>query len=86
MPSWKRVSRDLERLRAAHGRDRSLLREFPDLSVDRQVPPCTCGMAGPTYRQQPRPSVPHLVVGTPHKQGSMVMPRSELPWAGGKKP
>lgn len=86
MSAWKRVSRDLERLRAAHGRDRSLLRAFPDLSVDRQAPPCTCGMSGPTYRAQPRPQGHGLLVGTPHKQGSMVMPRSELPWAGGKKP
>lgn len=59
---------------------------FPDLRTDKpNLSPTTAGF-GPTPKRQPNASPAHLIVDTLHKQGPQVLSRSELPWAGGRKP
>jgi hypothetical protein len=82
---WKKRKEELDRLRARHGRDRSLVRSFPDLSVRRTHPSNSDGFDRIEFRMRDRPQDHGLLIGNSHKQGNMVMFKSELAWAGGKK-
>jgi len=86
---WKARQREIARLRRKH---RVLcVNRMPDLSVDRSstsYPSLTSsgGSSQLCVRRAENHGIPdNVVIGTPHKQGPMVMFRSELPWAGGKK-
>ena len=88
---WKKRAKEIERLRKKH-RCRGPVAELPDLRGDRSARypslSSTGLLPGTNARAAPSPALSptsEFVVGTPHKQGPMVMPRSELPWAGGKK-
>lgn len=88
---WKNREKELRRLRKKHPvircnslpdlRDTRKSANYPSLS--------STGLStGSAHKAAPSPplsSTSEFVVGTPHKQGPMVMLRSELPWAGGKK-
>src|SRR5215469_9973418 len=52
---WKKRQKQIARLKARHGADRSLIREFPDLKVEQRTAPCSNGMRGSTARR-PRPA------------------------------
>ena len=82
---WKKRRAELERLEAKHGRDRSLARGFPELSVKRTHPSLSDGFAPVQSVARRAPQDHGLIVDTLHKQGMMVLAKSELPWAGGKK-
>lgn len=87
MKSWKAVSNELARLRSLHGADRSLVRRFPDLSVEQRTSPCSNSFSGSTAR---RPDLPpdakQFPIGHSHKQGLMLItPETDPQWMGGKK-
>lgn len=86
---WKAREREIRRLRRKH--KVLQVNALPDLKVDRtssrypslisrhgSLLTCKTPSNGPVV-------LSNAVVGTPHKQGPMVMFRDELPWAGGKK-
>ena len=83
---WKKRQKQIERLKARHGADRSLIRKFPDLKVEQHTAPCSNGMRGSTARR-PRPAgMKQFPVGHSHKQGlELITPGTDLQWMGGKK-
>src|SRR5215470_12097699 len=83
---WKKRQKQIERLKARHGSDRSLIREFPDLKVEQRTAPCSNGVRGSTARR-PRPAgMKQFPVGHSHKQGlELITPGTDLQWMGGKK-
>jgi len=83
---WKKRQKQIERLKARHGADRSLIREFPDLKVEQRTAPCSNGMRGSTARRPRPPGVKQFPVGHSHKQGlELITPGTDLQWMGGKK-
>lgn len=67
-----------------HGKDRSLARPFPDYSVKPTAP--LSNYIGGTGKAKPMiEGKKEFLVGNFHKQGPMVVFKSELQWAGGKK-
>ena len=84
---WKKRQKEIQRLQAKHGRDRSLGREFPDLKVEQRPAPCSNGMRGSTARRARPPGMKQFPVGHSHKQGlELITPGMDLQWMGGKKP
>jgi hypothetical protein len=84
---WKKRQREIERLAQKHGRDGGRA-PMPDLTTKRGPPSLSeTGVAkiAETRRAAQEPP-PNLIVDTLHKQGPQVLFKSELPWAGGKKP
>jgi hypothetical protein len=76
----------IQQLRSKHGKDRSLVREFPDLKVEQRTAPCTNGMRGSTARRVQPPGMKQFPVGHSHKQGlELITPGMDLQWMGGKK-
>ena len=84
---WKKRQKEIQRLQAKHGKDRSLIRQFPDLKVEQRTAPCSNGMRGSTARRVPPPGMKQFPVGHRHKQGlELITPGTDLQWMGGKKP
>jgi hypothetical protein len=84
---WKKRQNQIQNLRAKHGSDRSLAREFPDLKVEQRTAPCSNGMRGGTARRVLPPGMKQFPVGHCHKQGyELIIPGTDLQWMGGKKP
>jgi hypothetical protein len=83
---WRKRQREIARLRAQHA-DRFAI-PFPDLSITKKgVPPTSDRITDPP--RSGRSSTPQpagLIVDHFHKSGLQVILKSELPWAGGKKP
>ena len=83
---WKKRQKQIERLKARHGADRSLVREFPDLKVEQRTAPCSNGMRGSTARRPRAAGMKQFPVGHSHKQGlELITPGTDLQWMGGKK-
>jgi hypothetical protein len=84
---WKKRQAEINRLRAKHGKDRSLVRKFPDLSVEQHTSPTSNRMGPPGLKKEQLQAIlgPNFVVEHIHKGGYQVLMRSDLPWAGGKK-
>lgn len=81
------VMKELARLRAKHGRDRSLVRQMPSLKCEQNVAPLSNLIPGGTAaRRRENKSPSHLIVDTLHKQGPQVIAREDIQWAGGRKP
>jgi hypothetical protein len=84
---WKQRQKEIQRLQAKHGRDRSLGRVFPDLKVEQRTAPCSNGMRGSTARRDRPAGMKQFPVGHSHKQGlELITPGMDLQWMGGKKP
>jgi hypothetical protein len=84
--NWKKRQKQIEQLRAKHGKDRSLAREFPDLKVEQRTAPCSNGMRGSTARRAQPPGMKQFPVGHNHKQGlELITSGMDLQWMGGKK-
>jgi hypothetical protein len=82
---WKKRNKELARLRARH-KGKKWRPALPDLSV-RQVAPCSNRFDAIQSYSRPEPYTPAgCVVDHLHKSSLQVLLRSELPWAGGKKP
>jgi hypothetical protein len=83
---WKKRQKEIQRLKAKHGQDRSLIRKFPDLKVEQRTAPCSNGMRGSTARRAQPPGIKRFPVGHSHKQGlELITPGMDLQWMGGKK-
>lgn len=83
---WKKRKSELERLRKKYPVYNVI--KMPDLRVPGPKYPSmsTTGVARIADAVRTKHLPPsHLIVDTLHKQGPMVLSRSELPWAGGKK-
>lgn len=83
---WKKRKSEIERFRKKYPVWRVI--EMPDLRVPGPKYPSLSptGVAKITNAVREKHLPPsHLIVDTLHKQGPMVLSRSELPWAGGKK-
>jgi hypothetical protein len=88
---WKAREREIRRLRRKH--KVLCVNSLPDLTVDRSsaIYPSKNSSGGFSQLTAKRSTVSqavvlkNIIVGTPHKQGPMVMFHDELPWAGGKK-
>jgi hypothetical protein len=84
---WKKRQKQIQKLQAKHGNDRSLAREFPDLKVEQRTAPCSNGMRGAAARRVLPLGMKQFPVGHCHKQGyELIIPGTDLQWMAGKKP
>jgi hypothetical protein len=84
---WKKRLKELAALRAKHGRDRSLVRKFPDLSVEKRTSPTSDRMGPPGLKREQLAAIlgPNFVVEHLHKSGYQVLLKEDAKWFG-KKP
>jgi hypothetical protein len=84
---WKDRENELRRLRNKHGRDRSAAYSFPSLLVEssKRYPSLSDGFAKIPGKREELAAPENLIVDNLHKQGPMVIFRSELHYSGGKK-
>jgi hypothetical protein len=87
---WKKRAKQLSELQAKHGRDRSLVRTFPDLSVEQRpgVAPLSNRFGPPPFLEKKVIEAilgPEFVVSHLHKSGYQVLLKSDAPYFG-KKP
>jgi hypothetical protein len=85
---WKKRAKEIESLRAKHGRDRSLVRSFPDLSVEQRTAPTSDRLDTPPALKRRVLQVilgPEFVIEHLHKSGYQVFHRKDLPNLGGRK-
>lgn len=83
---WKKREAELNRLRRKHP---VLQKQMPRSlgSSSKYQSLSSTGISRICYGPRPSLKPPSgVIVDTLHKQGPMVLSRSELPWAGGKKP
>jgi hypothetical protein len=83
---WKKRLMELNRLRAKHGRDRSLVRKFPDLSVEQRTSP-TSDRFGPSNLKRAQLEAilgPNFVIEHLHKSGYQVLLKEDAKWFGRK--
>jgi hypothetical protein len=84
---WKKRQLEINQLRAKHGRDRSLVRSFPDLSVEQRTSPTSDRFYPPptlSIHQMQAILGPDFVVSHLHKSGYQVLLKCESPWFGRK--
>jgi hypothetical protein len=85
---WKKRLQELNALRAKHGKDRSLIRKFPDLSVEKKTSPTSDRMGPPPLLKNEHLQAilgPNFVVSHLHKSGYQVLLKEDAKWFG-KKP
>jgi hypothetical protein len=85
---WKKRKAELEYLRLKHGRDRSLARPFPDLSVEIRTAQTSDRFGPPAILKKEQLSAilgPNFVVQHLHKSGYQVLLKEDAQWFG-KKP
>jgi hypothetical protein len=85
---WRKRAAEIARLIAKHGRDRSLARSFPDLSVEQRTVPTSDRLdTPPALKKEVLQAIlgPEFVVSHLHKSGYQVLLKSEAPFFG-KKP
>lgn len=86
---WKKRKKEIARLRKKH--PVVSVNPLPDLSSGKRAGYPSLSKMGVSKitarKKEPTPSltVPDVFVGTPHKQGPMLMFREELAQGGGKK-
>jgi hypothetical protein len=86
--NWKQRQNELRILRNRHGSDRSAANTLPDLSVDRsssKYKSLSDGFAPVPGKKAEMNNPEGIIVDNLHKQGPMVISRSELIYSGGKK-
>jgi hypothetical protein len=84
---WKKRAKQIAELKAKHGKDRSLARSFPDLSIEHNVAPLSNRLSTPPILKKdileailgPGFTISHL-----HKSGYQVLLTSEAPTFGKK--
>ncbi len=86
--SYKQRLREIAKLREKHKYSPHKV-PLPDLKVESNNVPSLSETGidkiEDNYTGVPKPKPEGLLVGNSHKQGNMVMFKSELPWSGGKK-
>lgn len=50
---WKKRLKQIEELKAKHGKDRSRVRSFPDLSVEQRTAPVSNRIMRPVFEKKP---------------------------------
>jgi hypothetical protein len=84
---WKKRALEIEKLKAKHGKDRSLVRTFPDLRVEQSVAPMSNRLdTPPLLKKEVLVAIlgEGFVVSHLHKSGYQVMMKSEAKWFGKK--
>jgi hypothetical protein len=83
---WKKRAKHIAALRAKHGKDRSLARPFPDLSVKHNVAPLSNRFGPPPLKQEKEPVQldPKYTVSHLHKSGYQVLLKTDAPSFGKK--
>jgi hypothetical protein len=84
---WKKRAAELARLRAKHGKDRSLARSFPDLTVEHSVAPLSNRVdVTPEFKKKSMTAMlgPNFVVSHLHKSSYQVLLKREAPSFGKK--
>jgi hypothetical protein len=84
---WKKRAKEIEMLKAKHGKDRSLARSFPDLTVEHSVAPMSNRLATPSLLKREVLTAilgPNFVISHLHKSGYQVMFKRESPYFGKK--
>jgi hypothetical protein len=76
---WKKRAAEIARLRAKHGKDRSLARSFPDLTVDHHVAPLSNRISATALRKKALAATlgPDFVVSHLHKSSYQVLLKRE---------
>jgi hypothetical protein len=85
---WRKRAAEIARLISKHGKDRSLARSFPDLSVEQRAAPTSDRLdIPPILKKEVLQAIlgPEFVVSHLHKSGYQVLLKSEAPFFG-KKP
>ena len=80
---WKKRLKQINELRAKHGKDRSLARPFPDLTVEQRTSPVSNRMGPPPILKQEQVKAilgPSFTVTHLHKGAYQVIPIRELKW------
>ncbi len=84
---WKKRAKQIAELKAKHGRDRSLAREFPDLTVEHNVAPLSNRFdTPPVLKKETLVAIlgPGFTVSHLHKSGYQVLLTSDAPTFGKK--
>lgn len=80
------IYKEVARLRAKHGKDRSLVRSIPSYKIDQNLPPLSnCMGGGKATKRKANPKPDHLYVDILHKQGPQVISKDHIQYAGGRK-
>jgi hypothetical protein len=81
---WKKRAKQIAELKAKHGRDRSLARSFPDLSVEHRpnVAPLSNRFDTPTLKKEQLALIlgPEFTISHLHKSGYQVLLASDAPY------
>jgi hypothetical protein len=84
---WKKRAKEIEALKAKHGKDRSLVRGFPDLTVEQRTAPVSNRLSNPpALKKEVLEAIlgPEFVVSHLHKSGYQVLLKSDAQWFGKK--
>jgi hypothetical protein len=85
---WKKRAAEIALLKAKHGKDRSLARPLPDLTVEQRVAPLSNRLdTRDIAAKKPQPTVklgPNYTISLLSKSGYQVMLKKEAPWFGKK--
>jgi hypothetical protein len=84
---WKKRQAEIARLRAKHGNDRSLARNFPDLSIEQRTSPMSNRVDTPPLLKKEVLQVilgPEYIIGYLHKSGYQVFRKTDAPSLGKK--
>ncbi len=84
---WKKRAKQIAELKAKHGRDRSLARPFPDLTVEHNVAPLSNRFdTPPVLKKEALITIlgPGFTVSHLHKSGYQVLLTSDAPTFGKK--
>lgn len=84
---WKKRLAEIQRLREKHGKDRSLARSFPDLSMEQRTAPTSDRLDTPPILRKTVLEVilgPDFVISHIHKSGYQVFHKRDLPNLGHK--
>jgi hypothetical protein len=84
---WKKRLLEIQRLKAKHGLDRSLVRQFPSLKVEQRTSPTSDRFGPPGLKKEQLAAIlgPNFVVQHLHKSGYQVLLKEDAQWFG-KKP
>lgn len=71
--NWKKRKQQIDELRQKHGRDRSLIRSFPDLSVEQRTASCSNSFSPTCHWDVKCGRAPGLMVGALNKSCLQVV-------------
>lgn len=84
-PRASTVMRQLAALQAKHGKDRSLVRRMPDLSVEQRTAPLGNCLHGSCAAKPPIQGAKQFTVSHLPKQGYQLITREDVPYLASKR-